>query len=155
MSDEYLRCVVQYEDNPNALEQDGRAFIEADAIYRQLEDMRWEGYVRDIRYAGLLKHTEQGDAVPLPISFELRKDCLDDRRLPEPGRYWKTVDSADRWSWGPLDEEQFEQYKRELRQEAGYDIFVAADDLDMEVQTRSDAVAARLADSSDWEQFTD
>jgi hypothetical protein len=155
MTDEYLRCVVQYNDGPAALEQDGRAFIEADAINRQLADMRWEGYVRDIRYAGKLSHSEQERSVPVPITFELRKDCLDERQLPTPGTYWQTIDTADQWSWEPLDADQFEQYQRELQQDAGYEIFDRAGaELDMAIQTRNDGRAAELAESSEWEQFT-
>lgn len=154
MSDEYVRCVVEYDGDLTDLQQDGRAFIEATAIYRQLEDLRWEGVVQDVVYGSVLRDPKTSETAPLPVSFELRTDLVNESRLPEPGRYHRTVDGADRWTWEPLDVETFEQYRREQIREDGYDIF-QAQELDMEVHTRIDDVADGLEEDDRMEKVTE
>lgn len=155
MTDDYMRCVVEYTGDVNELKTDGTAFIEASTVYGQLEDLKWEGDVRDISHGTGLRYPETGETVPLPVSFEVKKDALNGKNLPDIGSSYKTLDDADRWDWKPLNAEEFERYQREQRREDGYRIFTTEDELDMEIQTRDAETAQELADSPDMVEVTE
>lgn len=145
MSREYVKCVFEYNGNLDDLESDSQAYTELSMINVDLENLKWEGHIRDINYGGSLRSRERGEVVPIPVSFELDQEVFRGNLngIDSEVRPFSLL-SADNWEYEVLDKEEYwnDDYER-------FDSLEG----DAVVRTKWDRQIENLESSEAWEVF--